>query len=172
MTAAAIFDLDRTLIPGPSGPVFQRALVEAGVSTNRPIPGIDAFYRVYETFGENLLAMQAARLAVRGSKGWSVEGLAKASEAAADELEPMVQPYARVLIEEHHAAGRRVAIATTTPEVLVRAFAKRLGIDDVIATRWANDGRVLHRPHRGQVPLGQGEARRPEGVGRRERHRP
>jgi putative phosphoserine phosphatase/1-acylglycerol-3-phosphate O-acyltransferase len=143
MTAAAIFDLDRTLIPGPSGPIFQRALVEAGVSANRPIPGIDAFYRAYETWGENPIAMQAARLAVRGAKGWSVEGLAKAAEAAADELEPIVQPYARMLIQEHHAAGRRVAIATTTPEVLVRPFAKRLGIDDVIATRWATDGETF-----------------------------
>ena len=116
MTAAAIFDLDRTLIPGPSGPVFQRALVEAGVSTNRPIPGIDAFYRVYETFGENLLAMQAARLAVRGSKGWSVEGLAKAAEAAADELEPWSSPTPGYSSRSTAPPGRRLVLASTTPE--------------------------------------------------------
>ena len=48
-------------------------------------------------------------------------------------------PYARVEIEEHRRAGRRVAMATTSPAVLVKPLADRLGVE-LIATRWATDG--------------------------------
>ena len=82
-TAAAIFDLDRTLISTSSSTVFQHHLVEAGVTHEREIPGLDAFYKAYELFGENLIAMQVARLAVRAASGWSVEKVAKAANAAA-----------------------------------------------------------------------------------------
>jgi putative phosphoserine phosphatase/1-acylglycerol-3-phosphate O-acyltransferase len=137
VTAAAIFDLDRTLIPKPSGPVLQRHLVEAGITEAFQVPGLATAYRAYELIGENPGAMQMARLAVRAAKGWPVEEVVKAATVAADELYEMVLPYGRLLIDEHRAAGRRVALATTTPDVLVRPLAERLGVDDVIATRWA-----------------------------------
>jgi putative phosphoserine phosphatase/1-acylglycerol-3-phosphate O-acyltransferase len=137
VTAAAIFDLDRTLIPKPSGPVLQRHLVDAGITESFEIPGLATVYRAYELIGENPGAMQMARLAVRAAKGWPVEEVVKAATAAADELYEMVLPYGRLLIDEHRAAGRRVALATTTPDVLVRPLAERLGVDEVIATKWA-----------------------------------
>jgi hypothetical protein len=39
MVAAAIFDLDRTLLKGASGPELSRALREEGVIGDRSIPG-------------------------------------------------------------------------------------------------------------------------------------
>jgi hypothetical protein len=39
--AVAVFDLDRTLIGGPSAPVFSRSLHAAGI-TQRRVPGADA----------------------------------------------------------------------------------------------------------------------------------
>ena len=140
MTALAIFDLDRTLIAGPSGPVFQRHLAEAGVTNMPDSPVVDALYQVYELVGENPLTMQAARFAVRGAKGWSVEAVAKAAEAAADELYEMVQPYAKVLIEEHREAGRLPVMATTSPYSFVGPLAERLGLAEAFATRWAAEG--------------------------------
>lgn len=140
MTAVAIFDLDRTLIAGPSGPVFTKHLAEAGVTSGRELPGADALYKLYEVAGENALSMQAARLAVRGARGWSVAGVAKAAEAAADELATMVQPYARILMDEHREAGRLVAIATTSPKRFIEPLGERLGVDVVFATEWATDG--------------------------------
>ena len=48
----------------------------------------------------------------------------------------MVQPFAGPLFEEHRAAGRPVVLATTTPYDLVKPLADRLGLDDVVATRY------------------------------------
>lgn len=140
MTAAAFFDLDRTLISGPSGPVFQRHLAAAGLGGVPKVPGIDALWKLYEMTGENLVTMQAARLAVRGSKGWSVDTVAAAAEAASDELIDLVLPYGRQLIAEHAAAGRTVVMATTSPRCFVQPLADRLGVDAVFATEWEQEG--------------------------------
>ncbi|MDH3678904.1 MAG: HAD-IB family hydrolase [Acidimicrobiia bacterium] len=144
MTALAIFDLDRTLIAGPSGPVFQRHLAEAGVSNAPELPVLDALYKVYEVVGENPLSMQAARLAVRGARGWSVPAVAKAAEAAAEELIESVLPYGRLLIDEHREAGRLPVLATTSPRCFVQPLADRLGMGEVFATEWATDGDVYN----------------------------
>ncbi len=142
MTALAIFDLDRTLIAGSTAPVFQHHLAEAGVSSTPQIPAVDALYKVYELVGENPFAMQAARYAVRGAKGWPIVDVAKAMEAAAEELIERVQPYGRILIEEHREAGRLPVLATTSPRCFVQPLADRLGMEHVFATEWATDGDV------------------------------
>jgi len=139
MTALAIFDLDRTLISGSSGPIFQRHLADAGVS-DTPVDQIEGLYRIYELLGENPVAMQAARYAVRAAKGWSVVDVKKAAEGAADELVEQVLPYARPLIEEHREAGRLPVLATTSPLSFVGPFADRLGMEHAFATKWENDG--------------------------------
>ena len=53
MPSAAIFDLDRTLLPGSSATVFQQHLAAQGLLTERHIPGQDLYRRSYEWFGEN-----------------------------------------------------------------------------------------------------------------------
>lgn len=136
MTTAAIFDLDRTLLLGSSGPVFQRHLANLGLGSNRSVPGLDAYYKLYEMVGESATAMRLARLAVKASKGWDVDTVRAAAEAAADELVVKVLPFAKQLIEEHREAGRPLVVATTTPLCLVEPLAKRLGFDHVVATRW------------------------------------
>ncbi|MGO1165987.1 MAG: HAD-IB family hydrolase [Janibacter sp.] len=80
--------------------------------------------------------MALARQAVLVAKGKPADAFEDAAELAADILEPMVGPFAKMLIEEHHEAGRPVVLATTTPEHLILPFAERLGIDVVIATRY------------------------------------
>lgn len=45
------------------------------------------------------------------------------------------------LVEEDRAAGARLMIATAAFEFYARAFARRLGIADVVATRW--DGSTI-----------------------------
>lgn len=133
---AAFFDLDRTLLRGGSGTVISAALKEVGLLGDRTIPGEAHLYRAFELFGENRLAMIATRHAARFTAGWE-RGLAQeAGEIAADTLLGMVQPFARPIIEEHHSSGRLVVLATTTPEDMVRPLAERLGLDDVVATRY------------------------------------
>jgi putative phosphoserine phosphatase/1-acylglycerol-3-phosphate O-acyltransferase len=137
---AAIFDLDRTLLRGASGPLINQALSEMGLR-NTKIPGEGLLYKSFELLGENPLGMALARAAAVAVRGWSVDRLRAAGRVAADLLVDEVASYAPGLLDEHRQAGHLLAIATTTPEDLVRPLAERLGVDEVIATRYAwSDG--------------------------------
>ncbi len=141
MTAAAFFDLDRTLLRGASGPVIAEALKEAGV-TDRSIPGEQLVYKLYDLFGENRPSMEITRRAVRFASGWVREQVQEAGELAADTLAATIQPFARPILDEHRAAGRPLVLATTTPYDLVKPLADALGFDAVVATRYGeSDGR-------------------------------
>jgi putative phosphoserine phosphatase / 1-acylglycerol-3-phosphate O-acyltransferase len=132
---AAFFDLDRTLLRGASGEVFSDAMRAAGL-VNRSIPGEKLLYSLFNTVGETLPSMALARQAVALAKGRSRASVLAASDAVADRLVDMLQPFARPVFEMHREAGRPIVLATTTPYDLVKPFADRLGLDDVIATRY------------------------------------
>lgn len=146
MTGAAFFDLDRTLLPKASGPALSAAMRQTGVVTSR-LPGESLLFGYFNLLGESLGSIALARQAVLVAKGRAADAFDEAAELAADVLEPLVGPFATMLIEEHRAAGRPVVLATTTPEHLIRPFAERLGIDAVIATRYevGEDGRFTGR---------------------------
>ncbi len=135
--AAAIFDLDRTLIAGPSATVFANSLRVAGIEQRR-VPGTEAVATSYQMLGETMLTVPAARLAARATGGWSTAVVRAAAEEAADELMAVVQPYAPGVIAEHREAGRVLVMATTSPAALVQPFADRLGMDVLVATRWSS----------------------------------
>lgn len=132
---AAFFDLDRTLLRGASGEVFSEAMRAAGL-VSRTIPGEKFLYQLFNAVGENLPSMALARQAVNFARGHSREAVREAADAVADRLVDMVQPFAAGVFREHRAAGRPIVLATTTPYDLVKPFADRLGLDDVIATRY------------------------------------
>ena len=134
-SAAAFFDLDRTLLRGASGPVLAEALQRAGVVPNRTLPGQGLLYKAYDRFGESLPAMALARAASAAFRGRRRAALLDAAEEAADALMDKVAPYALALIEEHQQGGRPVVLATTTPRDMIEPLARRLGLDDVVATR-------------------------------------
>ncbi len=156
-TEAAIFDLDRTLLGGASGPVISKALRQVGLMSDRHIPGEGLMFKVFNAVGENRPSMMLTRQAARVAGGWPRAKAQEAGELAADELIASVQPYARVLIEEHRAEGRLIAIATTTPYDMVKPFAERLGIDHVIATRYGIDGDVYDGTIDGHFVWGKGK---------------
>ena len=137
--AAAFFDLDRTILRGASGPLITEALQHAGIAPNRSVPGQGLLYRLFDVVGETLPSMALARGAALIAKGWSRAEVQEAAADIADRLDTLVAPYARVLLDEHRAAGRPVVLATTTPYDLVSAFAERIGFDDVVATRYGED---------------------------------
>lgn len=160
MSAAAIFDLDRTLLNGGSGPTISRVLRDHGV-TDRSIPAEGALYWLYRTFGENRASMVLAREGVRFTRGWQREAVVNAGIDVAAALVDVVQPYAAAEMAAHRRAGRRLVLATTTPHDLVGPFATAMGFDHVIATRYGVvdgaydgtiDGRfVWHRDKRAAV---------------------
>src|SRR5918995_3503391 len=139
MTGAAIFDLDRTLLGGASGPVLTAALREAGVMSGRGIPGEGLVYRLFNLVGETRPSMILTRQAARFARGWPRDQVKVAGEKAAETLASAVQPFARPLIDDHRADGRRLVLATTTPEDMIRPLADALGFDDVVATRYGLD---------------------------------
>jgi putative phosphoserine phosphatase/1-acylglycerol-3-phosphate O-acyltransferase len=139
---AALFDLDRTVISGSSADELTASLVEAGLALGWRPPGLGLLHAAYDRFGENVLMMGLARLAVMAAKGWPVDQVAAAAESAASRLADRVAPYLPLLLEDHRRDGVITVLATTSPEVLVRPLAERLGFDDLIATRYAVfDGR-------------------------------
>lgn len=146
MTGAAFFDLDRTLLPKASGPALSAAMRQTGVVSAR-MPGESLLFGYFNLLGESLGSIALARQAVLVAKGRPSDAFDEAALLAADVLEPMVGPFARMLIAEHQEAGRPVVLATTTPEHLVLPLAERLGIDAVIATRYevGEDGRFTGR---------------------------
>jgi putative phosphoserine phosphatase / 1-acylglycerol-3-phosphate O-acyltransferase len=137
-SGAAFFDLDRTLLRGASGEVFSHAMQIAGLST-RSMPGEKFMFGIFNAIGETLPTMALARQAVTFAKGRSQAAVQSAAEAVADELVAMVQPFAESAFATHRAAGRPIVLATTSPYDLVRPFADRLGLDDVVATRYSVD---------------------------------
>jgi putative phosphoserine phosphatase/1-acylglycerol-3-phosphate O-acyltransferase len=139
MTAAAIFDLDRTLLRGASGPVISEALREAGVMSERSLPGESLVYRVFDLVGETRPSMILTRQAARFAKGWRRERVQEAGRKAAERLIEAVQPFAHAIIDDHRAQGRRLVLATTTPDDMIRPLADRLGFDEVVATRYGLD---------------------------------
>jgi len=157
---AAVFDLDRTLISSSSATVFRRHLADHGLGGSQELPLVDVFTRFYEQFGETWLMMQPARLSSRAAKGWSVATVDAAMQAAAEELATMVLPGAAAAIAEHHGAGRRLVMATTSPLVFVKPFADLLGFDDVVATQWerTEDGTEFTGRMTGQFVWGRTKA--------------
>jgi putative phosphoserine phosphatase/1-acylglycerol-3-phosphate O-acyltransferase len=139
VTGAAFFDLDRTLLRGASGPVLSQALREAGVISERSIPGESLVYRLFDLVGETRPSMILTRQAARFAKGWRRDQVRAAGDKAADELAGAIQPFAHPIIDDHRAAGRRLVLATTTPDDMIRPLAERLGFDDVVATRYGLD---------------------------------
>ncbi len=157
MTAAAIFDLDRTLILGSSAPVFARHLHEAGLGSGGQSPLMEPLVKIFELFGESWTAMQAARLFASTAKGWPVDTVQAAACEAAQELLITVCGFVPQLLEEHRRAGRRLVMATTSPYAFVQPLAEALGFDDVVATAWAQEDGVYTGKVDGPFVWGRGK---------------
>jgi putative phosphoserine phosphatase/1-acylglycerol-3-phosphate O-acyltransferase len=142
MSGAAIFDLDRTLLQGGTGPLLSRAMYDLGVVT-RKLPGERLLYGLFDVVGETLPSIFLARQATLVAKGREMASFDAAAAAAAEAIVAVIHPFALALIEQHKAAGRPVVLATTTPHHLIAPLAERLGFDHVIATRYTitEDGR-------------------------------
>ncbi len=119
--------------------MLSQALRDAGVISERSIPGEGLVYRLFDLVGETRASMMLTRQAARFAKGWRRDQVRAAGETAADELAAAVQPFAHPIIDEHRAAGRPLVLATTTPDDMIRPLAERLGFDDVVATRYGLD---------------------------------
>jgi len=142
--AAAFIDLDRTLIGEASGPLLSAALRNAGVVSSSRLPGEDMLYRVFNLVGETLPSMVLARQGAAVMKGKPRHAVVAAANAVASELMALVRTNARNIIQEHRSNGVKVVLATTTPHDLIATFARQMGFDDVVATRFEVDDQGLY----------------------------
>ena len=137
--SAAFFDLDRTLLLGASGPTISAALRNHGVLGSRSIPGEKLAFGIFNVFGETLPSIFLTRQGARAAKGWSADDVKAAGRDLAEELVADVEPFALATLADHHEAGRKVVLATTTPYDVIKPFADLLGFDDVLATKYRID---------------------------------
>ncbi|HTO01384.1 MAG TPA: HAD family hydrolase, partial [Microthrixaceae bacterium] len=157
--SAAIFDLDRTLLSGASGPVISDALKRVGLITASTGFVESLAFGVFNLIGETWPSMFVSRQGARAAKGWSVDSVAEAAKISAQPLADAVLPFARQIMEEHRRAGRTLVMATTTPADLIRPMAEILGFDEVIATRYGRSNGVYDGTIDGEFVWGKGKAR-------------
>lgn len=157
--AAAIFDLDRTLLSGASGPMISEALRHVGLlGTNTG--GLESVaFGIFNLIGETWPTMLLSRQGARAARGWSLELVRAAAERAAEPLSEAILPYASRVIDEHRSAGRTLVMATTTPYDLIAPLAEALGFDDVVATRYGSRAGHYDGTIDGEFVWGRGKAR-------------
>jgi HAD superfamily hydrolase (TIGR01490 family) len=148
LTAAAFFDLDRTLLRRSS------ALALAGSFRER---GLISRWQMLRAAGWQLLfvARGASHEAVRRGSEDGLRVLAgytpdELRELVAEAMEPVLRPlvYAEPLrlVEEHHERGERVYIVSATLQEIVDAIAEDLGFDGALGTICeVRDGRYTGR---------------------------
>src|SRR5918994_1866681 len=108
--AAAIVDIDRTLLTGRPGRILGDALHRSGVAVApgplRPAVGAAATAS---------LSMQLSLLAVHASRGWPDAAVREAAKTAAEAVVDDVAPYLRPLLDGHRSAGERLLLVSAAP---------------------------------------------------------
>ena len=89
LTEAPDLILCDIMLRGASGPVLSQALRDAGVISERSIPGESLLYRLFDLVGETRPSMMLTRQAARVAKGWRSRQVRDAGTIAADELAGM-----------------------------------------------------------------------------------
>ncbi len=136
MTAAAFFDLDRTLIAGVSVFSFATEAWRQGLASNRQVAGWGLDALVFALLGESPERKDAARAAVLGGiAGVSEETLDGVASAVVPKLVAKVRPESRRLVEMHHQAGRATWIASASPHRIVERLAEDLHMTGGIGTK-------------------------------------
>src|SRR5947209_7628961 len=132
----AVFDLDRTLLPGSSLSLFGRALHRAGMVGSRRLAGYLAREAVFVRRGQGTSAahrLLAALLADVADR--EAAPLLDVAEGLGDDLARTALPGARWLLDRHLGAGDFCVIASASPQPLVEAAARALGAQRAVGTR-------------------------------------
>lgn len=147
----AIFDLDNTLLAGDSDYLWGVFLARQGaVDRDHYERENERFYREYREGRLDIhefLAFSLAPLATHDQQrlqAWREDFIRQ-------EIEPIITPRARELVERHRRAGDTLMIITATNAFVTAPIAERFGIPHLIATEperenGAYTGRVAGTP--------------------------
>lgn len=130
----AIFDLDHTLIGGDSDHAWGEFLCKKGVVDEHEYRAAnDRFYEDYLR-GEmdiheflNFALNPLAQHTPEQLDAWHAEFMAEC-------IEPIILPKAEALLKQHREQGDFLLIITATNRFVTSPIAKRLGVDDMLAT--------------------------------------
>lgn len=132
----ALFDLDRTLLPGSSLVALGRALARARLVPTRLLVGAGARDMLYRRRGST--DAQAERLrnrALAAVAGVERASLLEALWVLAERLAGQITPGARLLVERHLSGGDFCVVLSASPQELVELVCARLGAHRGIGTR-------------------------------------
>jgi HAD superfamily hydrolase (TIGR01490 family) len=161
LTAAAFFDLDRTLMAGSSAYHFGRAMYNAGQMTRRQIAR-DAVEQIrFRLRGASDAAVNALLDRVlEGIKGRRVVDLRRLTPDVLAGILPRIYPQMLTVVREHQDAGRPAYIATAASQPAAEILAQALAMDGAIGTKWEIADGIYTGRLDGAFAYGEGKASR------------
>jgi HAD superfamily hydrolase (TIGR01490 family) len=142
--AAALFDLDKTVLAKSSTLAFGRPFFHGGLINRRSVLKAAYAQFVFSLQGADAQQMERLRAQITTlCTGWDVATVHEiVGETLHDIVDPLVYAEAADLIEEHKAAGREIVIVSSSGAEVVEPIGEMLGADRVVATRMVTvDGR-------------------------------
>ncbi len=134
MKPLAIFDLDNTLLNGDSDHAWGEFLCQKGIVDEAAYRAAnDRFFEQYK----------AGTMDINEFLEFALKPLTEHSRVQLDQwhsefmsavIEPIILPKAEALLAKHRAAGDRLMIITATNSFVTGPIAKRLGVDEFLAT--------------------------------------
>jgi HAD superfamily hydrolase (TIGR01490 family) len=136
-TAAAFFDLDKTIIAGSSALAFSRPFRRQGLITRRAVLRSGYAQLLLVLSGADADTMEHLRRRITAlCTGWEVAQVrAIVTETLLEIVEPLVYAEATALIAEHRAAGEEVVVLSASGQEVVEPIAALVGADRCLATR-------------------------------------
>src|SRR5207249_4031801 len=127
----------KTVIAKSSVLAFGRPLYREGLLSRSALLRSIYGQTVYRLTGADEARMERARRSMLSiTRGWEQ---ARVRDIVRDTFEKIVAPIiygeALQLFSEHHAAGRKVFLVSSSPIEIVSSFAEHLGADECIASR-------------------------------------
>ena len=135
----AFFDVDRTLVSCNTARLFVRDLRRRGeISFFRTLRALLWMAKYHLSLID--LQWVAARLAGEMAGKLERDFAERCRGWVEKDVLPLVVPGARGRIEKHRADGHVLAILSTSPCYVTEPLAEKLGIEEVISTRFEVDG--------------------------------
>jgi HAD superfamily hydrolase (TIGR01490 family) len=159
VTAAAFFDLDRTLMAGSSAYHFGRAMYKAGHMSRRQIAR-DAVDQIrFRLRGASDAAVNVLlERVLQGIKGHRVVDLARMTPDVLAGILPRVYPQMLDVVRSHQDAGRPCFIATAASHPAAEILATALVMDGAFGTKWEMRDGVYTGELDGPFAYGEGKA--------------
>ncbi|MBK9030926.1 MAG: HAD family hydrolase [Myxococcales bacterium] len=134
MRAAALFDLDHTVLTSDTGMSWMRFQRRRGELSALELGRAIYWSLLYKAAVLDLEAL-ATRLTAELAGQSEAEMAARAAEWYRTDVIPMIAPAARHAIASHRTAGDLIALATGATQYSAESVARGLGIDHTLCSR-------------------------------------